>query len=88
MKNEYFQENKEKSIEYTREMILSDAPNEIIEIKTKTKGKWPQFEAKKYIRNTKTTTLFDDENTKLEIIFIYEGNEIKIRAWILSKSQR
>ena len=39
MKNEYFQENKEKSIEYTREMILSDDPNEIIERKTKTKGK-------------------------------------------------
>ena len=38
MKNEYFQENKEKSIEYTREMILSDAPNEIIERKSKTKG--------------------------------------------------
>ena len=31
MKNEYFQENKEKSIEYTREMILSDDQNEIIE---------------------------------------------------------
>ena len=31
MKNEYFQENKEKSIEYTREMILFDDQNEIIE---------------------------------------------------------
>ena len=87
MKNEYFQENKEKSIEYTREMILSDDPNEIIERKTKTKGKWPQFEAKKCMRNTRKTTLFDDENTKLEIILIYKGNKIKIRAWILSKSQ-
>ena len=38
MKNEYFQENKEKRIEYTMEMILSDAPNEIIERKNKTKG--------------------------------------------------
>ena len=31
MKNEYFQENKGKSIEYTREMILFDDQNEIIE---------------------------------------------------------
>ena len=31
MKNEYFQENKEKSIEYTMEMILFDDQNEIIE---------------------------------------------------------
>ena len=31
MKNEYFQENKEKKIEYTREMILFDDQNEIIE---------------------------------------------------------
>ena len=31
MKNEYFQENKEKIIEYTKEMILFDDQNEIIE---------------------------------------------------------
>ena len=88
MKNECFQENKKKTIEITREMILSDAPNEIIEGKTKIERKWPQFEGRKCIRNTKKMTLFEDENTEMEIILIYEGNEIKIWAWILSKSQR
>ena len=39
MKNEYFQENEKKSIEITREMILFDDPNEIIERKSKTEGK-------------------------------------------------
>ena len=40
MKNEYFQEKeKKKSIEITREMILFDDPNEIIERKSKTEGK-------------------------------------------------
>ena len=35
MKNKYFEESLEKSIENTMEMILSDAPNEIIERKSK-----------------------------------------------------
>eukprot|EP00493_Phyllostaurus_siculus_P021205 UN21531 len=39
MKNEYFQENEKKTIEITREMILFDDPNEIIERKSKTEGK-------------------------------------------------
>jgi hypothetical protein len=38
-KNEYFQENEKKSIEITREMVLFDDPNEIIERKSKTEGK-------------------------------------------------
>ena len=38
MKNEYFQENEKKNIEITREMILFDDPNEIIEEKVKPKG--------------------------------------------------
>ena len=87
MKNEYFQENKEKSIEYTRGMILSDDQNETIERKTKTIGIWSEFEAKKCIRNTKKMTLFDDENTKMIVIFIYEGYEVKNSEWILSKSR-
>ena len=45
MKNEYFQENKENSIEITMALVLSDAPNEIIERKTKNEGRKPQFEA-------------------------------------------
>ena len=39
MKNEYFQENEKKNIEITREMILFDDRNEIIERKSKTEGK-------------------------------------------------
>ena len=39
MKNEYFQENMEKVIEITRELILFDVPNEIIERKSKSEGK-------------------------------------------------
>ena len=39
MKNEYFQENLEKSIKITRAMILFDDPNEIIERKGKSEGK-------------------------------------------------
>ena len=39
MKNEYFQQNLEKIFEITTEMTLSDAPNEIIERKSKSKGK-------------------------------------------------
>ena len=84
MKNEYFQENLEKSIKITREMILFDDPNEIIERKSKSEGKWLPFEGRKRIRITSRMTLFDDENTKLTIIFIYEGNGIKNRASILS----
>ena len=38
MNNEYFQEHKAKTIKITREMVLSDAPNEIIERKPKAKG--------------------------------------------------
>ena len=84
-KNEYFQENEKKSIEITREMILFDDPNEIIERKSKTEGKWLQIEDKTRIRNTRKMTLFDDESTKMIIIFIYEGYGVKNRAWILSK---
>ena len=36
MKNKHFQENEKKSIEITKEMILFDDPNEIIERKSKT----------------------------------------------------
>ena len=36
MKNEYFQENEKKIIEITRELILFDDPNEMIERKSKT----------------------------------------------------
>ena len=68
-------------------MILSDAPNDIIERKSKTEVKWIQFEGRKRIRNTRKMTLFDDENTKVRTILIYEGDEIKNSAWILSKSQ-
>ena len=39
-KNEYFQENEKKSIEITREMVLFDDPNEIIERKVKPKGNY------------------------------------------------
>ena len=39
MKNEYFQENLEKSIKITRAMILFDDPNEIIDRKVNPKGK-------------------------------------------------
>ena len=39
MKNEDFQENLENSIKITREMILFDDPNEIIERKSKSEGK-------------------------------------------------
>ena len=81
MKNEYFQENEKKSIEITREMILFHDPNEIVERKSKTEGKWLQIEDRTRIRNTKKMTLFDDENTKLIIIFIYEGYGVKNRAW-------
>ena len=88
MKNEYFQENLEKSIKITRAMILFDDPNEIIERKSKSEGKWLPFEGRKRIRITRKMTFSDDENTKLRIIFIYEGNGIKNRASILSKSQR
>ena len=35
MKNEYFQENEKKSIEITREMILFDDSNEIVDRKSK-----------------------------------------------------
>ena len=38
MKNECFQENLENSIKITREMILFDDPNEIIERKVNPKG--------------------------------------------------
>ena len=86
-KNEYFQENEKKSIEITREMVLFDDPNEIIERKSKTEGKWLQIEDKTRIRNTRKMTLFDDESTKMIIIFIYEGYGVKNRAWILSKSR-
>ena len=86
-KNEYFQENEKKSIEITREMVLFDDPNEIIERKSKTEGKWLQIEDKTRIRNTRKMTLFDDESTKMIIIFIYEGYEVKNSAWILSNSR-
>ena len=85
MKNEYFQENEKKIIEITREMILFDDPNEIIERKSKTEGKWLQLEGRRRMRNTRKMTLFDDESTKMIIIFIYEGYGVKNRAWILSK---
>ena len=39
MKNEYFQENLEKKIKITREMILSEVQNEIRERKGKSQGK-------------------------------------------------
>ena len=39
MKNEYFQENLEKRIKITTEMILSEVPNEILERKSKFQGK-------------------------------------------------
>ena len=39
MKNEYFQENLEKRIKITREMILSDDPNEIRDRKSKSQWK-------------------------------------------------
>ena len=64
-----------------------DDPNEIIERKSKTEGKWLQIEDKTRIRNTRKMTLFDDESTKMIIIFIYEGYGVKNRAWILSKSR-
>ena len=88
MKSEYFQEHLEKSIEITRAMILFDDPNEIIKRKSKSEGKWLPFEGRKRIRITRKMTLFDNENTKLTIIFIYEGNGIKNRASIFSTSRR
>ena len=39
MKNEYFQENLEKRIKITREVILSEVPNEILERKSKSQSK-------------------------------------------------
>ena len=88
-KNAHFHENKEfeTSIENTMGMILSDALNQIIKRKSKPEWKWAQFQGKKRIRSTRKLTLFDDKNTKMRIIFIYEGNGIKNRAWILSKSR-
>ena len=80
MKNEYFQENLEKSIKITREMILFDDPNEIIERKSKSEGKWLPFEGRKRIRITRRMTFFDDENTNLTIIGIYKGNGIRKRT--------
>ena len=50
MKNEYFQENLEKRIKITREMILSKIPNEIFERKSKSQGKWLEFERRKSIK--------------------------------------
>ena len=82
MKNEYFQENLEKRIKITREMILSNDPNEIRDRKSKSKGKWLKFEERKSIKNPKKMTFFVDENTKLRIIWIYKGNGIKNRTWI------
>ena len=77
-KNEYFEENKEKSVEITMDMILLDAPNELIE-KSKPKGNDP-FEGGKRIRNTRKLTLSDDESTEMRIIFIYQRSEIKNRG--------
>ena len=47
---------KKKNIEITREMILFDDPNEIIERKSKTEGKWLQFESRKRMRTTRKMT--------------------------------
>ena len=80
MKNEYFQENLEKRIKITREMILSEVQNEIHERKSESQGKWFEFERRKSIKNSKRMTFFDDENTKLRIIWIYKGNGIRKRT--------
>ena len=77
MKNEYFQENLEKRIKITREMILSEVQNEIRERKSKSQGKWLEFERRKSLKNSRRMTFFDDENTKLRIIWIYKGNGIR-----------
>ena len=66
-------------------MVLFDDPNEIIERKSKTEGKWLQIEDKTRIKNTRKMTFFDDESTKMIIIFIYEGYGVKNKEWILSK---
>ena len=80
MKNEYFQENLEKRIKITREMILSEVPNEFREWKSKSQGKWLEFEGRKSIKNPRRMTFFDDEKTNLRIIWIYKGNGIRKRT--------
>ena len=80
MKNEYFQENLEKIIKITREMILSDHPNEIRDRKSKSKGKSLEFEGRKSIKTPRKMTFFVDDNTKLRIIWIYKGNGIRNRT--------
>ena len=44
IKNEYFQENLEKGIKITKEMILSEVTNDILETKSKSQGKRRFFE--------------------------------------------
>ena len=82
MKNEYFQENLEKRIKITREMILSEVQNEIRERKSKSKGKWLEFERRKSIKNSRRMTFFDDENTNWELFgFTREmGSEAKHKS--------
>ena len=75
-----------KKVKNTMEMILSNAPNKFIKRNSKTEEKWAPLQGRKPIRNTRELTLCDDENQK-NIILIHEGNEMKNRAWILSKSQ-
>ena len=58
-------------------MILFDDPNEIIERKSKTEGKWLQIEGRTRIRNTRKMTLFDDESTKMIIISFTKDMESK-----------
>ena len=54
-------------------------------LKEKVKAKGNDFNLK--VRNTRKLTLFDDESTKMIIIFIYEGYGVKNITWILSNSR-
>ena len=66
-----------KENQNTKEMILSEVQNEIHERKSKSQRKWLEFERRKSIKKPRRMTFFDDENTKLRIIWIYNGNGIR-----------
>ena len=83
MKNEYFQENLEKRIKITREMIFSEVPNEIRERKSKFQGKWIEFEVRKSIKTQWEWHFLTMKIQNLEIFgFTMEmGSEIEHKCY-------